>query len=259
VDKVAAQRRSHALAERATSLVNALHEGLWLGLLDRDELQRVTDRYYREPRSTFLQTGHVWSGPFPWEQRALAEHFRSCRSVLVAGAGSGRELAWLHGAGKHVRGFDCVPELVEHGNAVLTASDVPARIEHAPPDVVPDGLGVFDGAVIGWGAYSHILGRDRRLAFVQALRTRVERGGPLLVSFLSRPERSRRTRLILGVARAVRAARRSPDGVEAGDVVADAAWHLFTEDELRRELEAAGFETVEYDPSSLGFAVARAV
>jgi hypothetical protein len=242
--RVAAQRRAHVLVRRLVSGLNAVHEGVWLGLLDHDDLQEVTNRCYADPATTFVQQRHVRSGPREWERQAFDDYFASCRTLLVAGAGSGREVEWLSRAGKDVTGFDSTRELVDYGNERLAIDGVSTKLLIAPPGGVPPGLGTFDGAVVGWGALSHIMGRHRRVEFLRALRAHVGVGAPLLVSCLWRLDDARRWHVSRSVAAAIRAVRRSPQPVELGDTVADAAWHWFTADELRHELRLGGFELV---------------
>ena len=76
---------------RALRALDALHQGLWLGWLDADDLNVATGRWYRSPRRRptpeYLRVG-LWD----WEAATVARHFAGCRRLLVAGAGAGREV-----------------------------------------------------------------------------------------------------------------------------------------------------------------------
>ena len=86
----------------------------------------------------------------------------------------------------------------------------------------------------------------------------VDAGAPLLVSFFTRGDDSRRLRLTYRIARILRRIRRSNDKVEIGDTLDGTFDHHFTRDEVEKELAAAGFELVVYSATPYGHAVARA-
>jgi hypothetical protein len=139
-------------------------------------------------------------------------------------------------------------------------------VEAAPRDSCPAGERRYGGAIVGWGAYTLIQGRARRVGFLPALRERTLPGAPLLLSFFPRsnqadsggPSDEWRFRHTAAVANTLRRATlREP--VELGDYLEPNYVHYFTEEEIRRELEEAGFRLIEYEARPYGHAVARAV
>ena len=113
------------------------------------------------------------------------------------------------------------------------------------------------GAILGWAAYMHIAGRQRRVGFLRALRRFIKPGGPLLLSFFVY-EDSRARRLTSGLAGAIRAMRRA-EPLERGDSFTGTFDHRFTREEIRQELTASGFELAFYSEHLYGHAVARAI
>ena len=122
---------------------------------------------------------------------------------------------------------------------------------------MPAGLADFDGLVIGWEGYSHIVDRARRVAFLRRLRSSARPNAPLLVSFLFDPG-SRRFDISRAVANLVATFARRRKLIERGDALTNGFTRYFGETELRDELSAGGFETVELAAEPYPHAVARA-
>jgi hypothetical protein len=239
-------------------LVEAAHRGLWLGLLDSDKLQRVTELKYGS-WETYLGRSHNESGLLSWEDQAIEQFFAECHSLLITSAGAGREVISLSQRGYHVVAFDCVQPLVLSGQKILTELGLAAQLVLSPADEVPPGLGTFDGLIIGWGGYMHIVGRQRRIAFLQALREHVGSGAPLLLSFFIRPPASTYFTTIARLANFWRRLRRSHEVVEVGDHLQGLFNHYFIKEEIEAELAAAGFELVRYRTIPYGHAIGRAL
>ena len=250
---------SHGLVERVVKGLAVVHQGVWLGLLDRAELNDVTRRAYGES-SPYLATTYNQSGLRAWEAALIDHYFGQCRSVLVGAAGSGREVIVLCQRGMVVEAFDCSEPLVEQGRRLLAAHGLKAPLLLARPDEVPDALGTYDGIIMGWGGYGHIVGRRARVALLGALRPHIRTNGPLLISFGSREQapRIRLYRGVLAIARTIRWMRRSHDPVELGDVLPHGFAHRFTKDEVEGELREGGFRPTFFADVDYGVAIAHA-
>jgi SAM-dependent methyltransferase len=245
--------------KRATLGASALHQGVWLGLLDGPALQAATARYYATP-GRYTGAYHNEAGFLGWEGALIERHFGACRTVLVGAAGGGREVVALSRRGVAVDAFDCSPTLVAAAQRVLAAQGLSASIRLAPPDGVPDGLGTYDGVILGWGAYSHVVGRPARVELLRALAARLRPGGPLLFSFQTRPgapAAQRSFQWIRATARAVRAIRRSDAPLELGDTLPAYFAHKFTQPEIEAEAAAAGLAVEHFRELEYGAALAR--
>ena len=234
------------------------HRGLWLGLLDRDKLQQVTEMRYGS-WDTYLSQSHNEAGLTSWEEGAIEEFYAACHSLLITSAGAGREVVSLSRRGYQVVAFDCVEPLVKRGRQILAEAGIAAELLTAEADKVPPGLDLFDGLIIGWGGYMHIVGRKRRIAFLEALHEHVEMGAPLLLSFFTRPPSSKYFRAIAVIANFLRRLRRRQELVEVGDHLYGLFNHYFIKEEIEAELAEAGFELVRYRTTPYGHAVGRAL
>jgi len=228
----------------AIRFVEAVHGGVWLGLLSRQQLDRVNHAFYSGP-TPYADDAFNRRGLTPREEVPVVRHLADARSVLVLGAGGGREVLALSGMGHRVDGFECNDVLVDYGNAFLTREGSAARIRRVPPDECPRPDTPWDGALVGWGVYIHMIPRARRIEFLEALRRAVVPGGPVVLGFCARREGAFYFRAVAAIANPLRRLRRRPP-VELGDKLEPTYEHHFTEAEIIAELESAGFGSVEY-------------
>ena len=238
-----------------------VHQGIWLGVSDRDALHDMTERHYASS-GEYADPGYNTAGLRAWELLVIDRFFGTCRSVLVGAAGAGREVIVLARRGIQVDAFECCPALVEASRGVLARESVAARIGQAAPDEVPENLGTYDGAILGWGGYTHVQGRAARVRLLRELRGHVRPGGPLMLSCIPRragPSAEHAYRLLLAIARGLRRLRRSREPIELGDTLPDAFVHRFSREEIRQELEATGFRLAYYAEEEYGVAVGMAV
>jgi hypothetical protein len=247
---------SHRAALFLCRLLLDLWTGFWLGWLNSAQQQAVGEAYYSQKKA-YRSDHYNRSGWHNWERRILEDHFGGCSRLLVAAAGGGREVLAAKRTGRDVEGFECHPELVAYANEFLEREGFGTPVRHSPPDQCPSYPSLFDGAVIGWGAYIHIAGRKRRVAFLQSLRASLCNGAPLLVSFYFRRAGNSHYRRVFRLGDFIRRAL-GRDRPELGDSLIPAFVHYFTREELADELKEAGFTLVFYSEEEYGHAVATA-
>lgn len=244
-------------------LVSAVFTGCWLGLLSKSDLEAVDDAYYvgTGPDHSSLDYGspeYNQRGLFGWERRAVDEFFPREGKLAVLGAGGGREVLALRQMSYRVDGWECQPAFVESANTLLRAHGLGSCVSLVPRDTVPDGPAKYDGLVIGWAAYTLMSGRARRVELLRALRTKVESGAPILLSFHGRSAGDARYRIAVTVGNLWRRLL-GRERVEVGDFLDPNFVHQFIEDEVVAELWAGGFEVRAYTPGDDAYAVAVAV
>lgn len=242
---------------RLLATLESLHTGALLGLLRRRSLERLTSLSYRG-RALYAEPGYNASGLLDWERGAFEQHFPSGSRLLVAGCGGGREMLALAEAGHEVDGFDPNAEYVAQAGRALLDRKLRGRAICAKPDAVPaEFAGPYEGLVLGWGMYTHVIDRDRRVAFLRELRGRANASAPLLLSFWTRASSSRRERFQHGLARFLAACSFNPRRPEAGDDLNQQAFvHWFDETEISEELKEAGFLMLSFSATPYGHAVA---
>jgi hypothetical protein len=248
--------RTRRLFDAGQRVAQAGFDGLWLGLLDRPDLDAVDVSYYERERQ-YVDPAYNDQGLWPWERRAAEQHFSACRRVAVLGAGAGREVVALHRMGFEVDGFECNHRLLSSGNRLLEALGVPPRIAPMPRDRWPDAAGQYDGVILGWGMYMLVPDRTARVALLGETRRRLPEGGPVLVSFFVRSGRERYFRTTRRLANTVRSMRRK-DPVEHGATLAPNRVTFLTVAEVGDELLEAGFTIAGSGVDDYGHAVGLA-
>jgi len=249
---------SQRILARAHTLIEALNAGFWLGCLSHDQLKTLVFQHY-DQAALYRTAEHNLYGLFPRETEFIRDHFNECHSVLVAAAGGGREMIALARAGVRVDGFECNPGLADKCQEFLVQAGVSGRVLRAAPDQIPSELQQYDGAIVGFGALAHILGRTTRINFLRDLKGHLHPHAPLLLSVGRRPQGSRYYGLIYQFARAIRLVRGSGEYLELGDDLLDCFTHRFVKDELSSELQEAGFKIVAYVETHEIVAVAQAL
>jgi hypothetical protein len=244
---------------RWVRLLEILHEGFWLGFLDADDLTTITLQSFQQSRM-YNGPEHNLSGLFPWEREAIDRFFRPGSRILVPACGGGRELLALHHLGFQADGFECTPSLVETSRRLLQQLEIPSTVALCPANEVPLALPMYDGILVGWGAYTHICGSTRRIAFLRKLRASLAPGNPLLVSFwIRQPSALDENRIFWLGKRIGFLLGRNTEPVELGDHVSDRGYyHRFVQEEIEAELHAAGFPVCHYSqadqPCAVGIA-----
>lgn len=245
--------RWRARVDGGLALVHGVVDGVSLGMLDGAEVDAV-GRAYHATGSECLRRSHNRGGLFRWEEAALAERFTAVSRLVVLAAGAGREVIALARRGVVADGYEPDPTLRRLGNDLLVELGLDATIAEMEPSVVPPFNGDYDGAIVGWGAYSLITPRATRVAFVAELVRRLPAHAPVLVSGMTRPVNERYLATVHATAASVRRVRRR-ERPELGDTVQPNLTHLFTVDELREELAAAGLHVLDAGSGDYGWAV----
>jgi SAM-dependent methyltransferase len=243
------------LVENLIALKRALHNGFWLGLLDNRHLHEV-DRAHYSGAGGYLGDEHNLRGLREWEERAIADHMAGAHSFLVLAAGGGREVIALLDRGHEAEGWECNPDLVATGNRILAERGADVRLHVSERDRCPPVMGTYDAILVGWSAYTHIQGRARRVRLLEELRPHLAPDGKILVSFLFRRGPELRLRITARVASPLRRLR-GAEAVELGDDLIPTFAHLFTEEEIRVELEQAGYDILSFRTAGYSHAVAR--
>lgn len=250
--------------DRIARGIGAAFDGLWLGLLDGEQLHALDERFYDEriehvdgDAQRYDDDAYNARGLFDWEEAAVRGHFPAGARVVVTGAGGGREVLALLEQGFDAVGYEPNERFATAGADFLSRRGHRDRLRPSARDVFPGEIESCDCVVVGWGSYMLIAGRQRRIAFLRAARQRLREGDPLLLSFFAHSARPRYFTVVAGVANAVRSVRRR-EAVELGDAIAGNFLHCFTRAEIEDELAAGGFELVDFRFSPYGHAVGRA-
>ena len=245
--------RSDRLANAALRVLRGVFDGVWLGILTREQLARIDEVYYDRARE-YMSESHNRSGLFAWEQAAVDHHFSGVRRIIVTSAGGGREMLALAKSGYQVAGYEPHEDLARFGNRLLKSDGIEATIATCGRDAWPPEAGEADGVIVGWSGYTLTVGRARRVAFLRAATRLLPAGAPVLISFFVVDGRDIRLRTSARIASALRRfLRREP--VALGDSLIPMLVHFFTRDEVVAELADGGLDLVDFGTEECGWAV----
>lgn len=255
-------RKGASLVAPRGSLAESVWIGARLGVLDRDGVHRLDERYYAGGKEgehiDYEGDAHNTRGLFDWEKPVVARWFADRGRVLVLAAGGGREVLALRRLGIAADGFECHPGLVAAANDLLARQGLAGDVRVVPRDAAPETETRYGGVIVGWSAYTLVQGRDSRVAMLRGLRALVEPGSPVLVSFFYRDGSPFRHGVIARLGNALRRLH-GAEPLEEGDTLGPNFMHLFTEDEIRAELREGGFDPVFYSTEGTGHAVGVAI
>jgi Tellurite resistance protein TehB len=248
--------------ERIFIFLSAVFNGFWLGILGRAALHLIDQVYYDNSQAyqdhRYRDETYNRKGLWAWEQKIIDHYFQSCKCLLLLSVGGGREVLALSKLGYEVDGFECNPHLVEFANELIAKEGCNSLVKLSPRDDSPILVKTYDGIIVGWGAYMLIQGRDKRIALLTKLRSALQTGSPILISFFLRPQSSTYFKLVYVVGNLIRWILRQ-DPLELGDNLAPNYVHHFTQTEIESELQASGFQLALYSTETYGHAVGIAV
>lgn len=249
---------------RVQRLGDAVLVGTFLGLMDERSLTALDVAAYdtvTEDVSTgsvrYNDAEHIRSGLTDWEREALTGYVPPQGRIIVTSAGAGREVRGALELGYAAIGYEPHEGLQAAGDALLSGEGHAGVLHRCARDAFPAEAPRADAVLVGWGSYSHIAPRHRRVAFLRDARARLDPGGPLIVSFWMLPERERQLDVVFRTATVLRRLRRLAPP-ERGDMLLPHFGHAFGARELRGELAEASFDLVELRHEPYPHAVAVA-
>lgn len=186
------------LLDSAKHRLNRLRTNVVLGVLSDAAIHRLGQLSYASIAWYRPNEDASWPALFPWEQAFTERYLPDApASVLVGGAGTGRETYHLAAMGHRVVAFDPLPAFVD----IMVQSmppDLDVRAFRASYGELPylgpatpgdPGLDLnreppFDAAILGWCSFSHVLHQADQLRALKTVASVVS--GPILISFFSR-------------------------------------------------------------------------
>jgi SAM-dependent methyltransferase len=211
---------------------------LAIGVLDQASLRRSIEGDWA---NFFAEENQVRLGLWPWEREFYGRFLNPGSSVLVVGAGSGRDVLSLLEAGHRVEGVELSSRSADRARRILANSGLHATIHTA---AIEDwaSSGRYDAIIFSWYCYSYIPGAKRRVEILAKLRERLLPGGRILISYLRPPkEPSRGIPIVTWLTRLTRSDWRP----EPGDILIYVPGHIrfqhtFRPEEIESEVFAAG-------------------
>jgi len=229
------------------------HEGIFLGLLSKETLEQLSYRKYSKLNQ---YKSYEWNkrGFFEWETAIVQKYFMSCKNIMVLAAGGGREMIALKEFCLNSVGYESNENIRVAGNFLIDHLELDLIIHPSKINDCPIPEEVFDGIILGWGAYTHIIGRKQRLELLEKMKKSVAPGSPMLISFWSQAREYSFEKKVYNFANRIKDFF-GKEKIENGDRYIGVFGHYFTKDEIRLELALAGLKMVEFDNMHYGYVV----
>jgi hypothetical protein len=149
--------RLFVLFRRAAKGAQACFVGLWLGVLTREQVHAIDEKYYTRAKGgvqgefDFHSKQYNRRGLFDWERSVIPDHFGDRKNLLVYGAGGGRDTLALRRLGYLVDGFESHPDLVAVANELLREEGYEPTVPLNPRDEFQDNGKEYDGIILSFG------------------------------------------------------------------------------------------------------------
>jgi hypothetical protein len=234
--------------------------GMLPALLPPKELTELIrnhyDDSYKDVAERLPETWYKWTLE-SWEEAVLTRHNMTSGTVLVLGAGVGRESIALAQRGFFVVGLDISREslcVASQQSSVNCPKPVFAQADFL---AIPIGPARVDYVFMSGIMYSSIPGRQQRQAWLRSLRPCMNEHGLVVLNFfIARELETRAYRLIHRINCWLITLPGANQSYQLGDTCSQSHFlHAFVdEEELRSELRGAG-ATVDYVSWHEGYAV----
>jgi hypothetical protein len=267
--------RATRLVDRLYSAYCALRDEIALAYVRPQAWRAVVLERYSQRTPFYRDEAYQATGLFPWESEAVARWFPTPpATILIGGAGAGRETLALTRLGYGVAAFEPTPLLFQALRDHLTQAGIEAPIALASYEDLVDALDTpltsvtpptslqllcreksYDAVVLGLGSFSYCAGADTRDRLLRAIGHLCPQG-PILLSFERHlPAAGRAARL----ARLLRRCLRFAPGsrlVAEGDQLGETGFeHAFTDCELDVLARSTGYRVAQIRHSPAPHAV----
>jgi 2-polyprenyl-3-methyl-5-hydroxy-6-metoxy-1,4-benzoquinol methylase len=200
------------------------------------------DDSYRDVAEHLPETWYKWTLE-SWEEQVLAQHEMTSGTILVLGAGVGRESLALAKRGFFVVGLDVNRESLCVASLQSTVNCLKPLFAQADFLAIPIGPARVDYVFMSGIMYSSIPGRQQRQAWLKNLRPCLKEKGLVVLNFLiAREMETRVHRLIHRLNGWLTALPGTNQSYQLGDTCSQNHFlHAFVdEEEIRSELRDAG-------------------
>jgi hypothetical protein len=214
------------------------------------------DDSYQDVAASHSETCYKWTLE-SWEEDVIVRHKMTSGTILVLGAGVGRESVALAQRGFFVVGLDINRESLCVASQQSAVNGLRPLFAQADFLAIPIGLVRVNYVFMSGIMYSSIPGRQRRQAWLRSLRPCLREQGLIVLNFLiAREMETRMHRLIHRLNRWLTTLPGANQSYQLGDTCSQSHFlHAFVdEEEIRSELRDAG-ATVDHLSWHEGYAV----
>lgn len=235
-----------------------ISEGFWLTILSEKAVMGI-DNYHYNSSTRYFNEDYNRSLLNEWEADMVNRFFVKCKKIMVLASGGGREVYALLKKDFEVDGFECNKNLVKFSHDFIKKEGLNSTIEYVSPNHCPNNNRIYDGIILGWGAYNHVKGKDNRINLLKEINSHMEIDSPLLLSYWFSNENSDSYCTKIAKVNNFFCKIFFTKPIEKGDRLTILSGHFFTLQEVNEELSQAGFSVVYESGQHYGHTVAHKV
>jgi len=243
---------------RISRVLERLGRGLAVASLTRSEIEGLSV----EEWEAFGRDSPV-ELPFPWEADLFAGHIRTGDSILVVGAGGGRDVLPLLARGHAVTALDIAPLALRALSERALARGFTVATLHASITEAELPREAFDVVLFSWFCFSYLHGHAERCAALDRSQAALRPAGRILISYPfrgdSRPPAAPASWIARVAARLLGGMETEPgdDYIVSGTTLKPGVFftHPFKPRDIEDEVKGLGFPVVFHDQSASGVGV----
>jgi SAM-dependent methyltransferase len=201
--------------------------------------------------------------PFAWEADLFARAIRRADSILVVGAGGGRDVLPFLAAGHAVTALDIAPEALRALSERARSRGFTVATIHDSIVSVPLAPATFDVVLFSWFCFCYLHGETERREALLRSESALRPGGRILLSYPfrgdSRPPAAKAPWIARVAARVLGGMETEPgdDYTVSGTVLRPGVFytHPFRPRDIEDEVKRLGFKVALHDQSASGVGV----
>jgi len=160
--------------------IDAVNEAICLSVWTEEKHKAIISKGYDNAKN-YLSDELITSGLYDWEWYLLEYYTKPSDSIVLIGAGSGREVYKLTQRPLEVKAYECSLPMVNYANDFFRREGIKAQIHHLPANIIPsDRCDVF---WMGWGVYTHLMGAEKRIEMLRQIARNLKPDGRIFLSF----------------------------------------------------------------------------
>ncbi len=233
---------------RCIERVDLFIEAIWLSFLSEKQFKGLIESFYKND-NRYTQSNKIKKGLFQWEMDIAKYSPIKDAKIVVIGAGGGRECWALNELGFNVSGYEPDSKMVEYAKRFILEKQLPIKYTELPANAIPNEK--CDLFWFGWGVYTHIFGRDKRVDMLLEAKSVIPTNGYIIISYwIENRSDKKLNRLRKTINRFNRR------NVESGESFKQGLWgKQFTKEQIKEEANLAKLKIIHISEKEYGHAI----
>ncbi len=245
-------RRVLNLAWKFVYYLDIMNEAFWLSILSEKCFMKFI-RFHYQKGVRYSTCEWNAKGFFDWEQELfyIVESKVNNAKVVVIGAGGGREVFALNAKGVCAEGYEADDRMVKFANDFSRKENLNLFFKTIEYNCVPKTK--CDVLWFGWGMYTHIFGRDKRVRILKEAKNNLDEYGLIVISYWNGENKRDWLEKLHRLSKKVGFRK-----VERGESFRNALWgKYYYKEQIREEALLAGLEVMFISEEGYGRAILR--